>query len=230
MQTAANQTFTPLAQETRTAIPTADAAFHLGRKSQTLRAWACLENGPIRPIRIFKRLAWKVSEIRALLEGGAIMENARPQTSETSAPDKRNYTPGTLPKRINTVIAAVLAGLLESNTLTGMESVFKQSTTRLGAAIYRLEHDYGWRIDRRDIATGTNDGRIATISAYWLPQATIAQAFDAGAREWIDKVKAARAERRKQSDKCKSDAARINAARKCFKTHDPRQGDLWGCA
>ena len=78
----------------------------------------------------------------------------------------------------------------------------------------RLTRDYGWHIERRDIATGTNDGRIATISAYWMPQAAIAKAFEAGAREWIDSVKAARAERRKQSGKCKTDAAKI--ARRFF--------------
>lgn len=71
MQSAANQRFTPLEQETRVTIPTDAAAHHLLRKSQTLRAWACLENGPIRPIRINGRLAWPVASIRALLNGGA---------------------------------------------------------------------------------------------------------------------------------------------------------------
>ena len=155
------------------------------------------------------------------------MKTAPNQTAFERAPDKRDYPPGTLPKRINTVTAAVLAGLLESNAMTGMESVFKQSTTRLGAVIHCLTRDYGWSIPRRDIATGTSDGRIASITAYWLPQATIAQAFEAGAREWMDSVKSARAERRKQAGKCKSDAARINA-RKHFKTQNPRQDSLWG--
>ncbi|MFZ1545610.1 MAG: hypothetical protein WAT12_00680 [Candidatus Nitrotoga sp.] len=148
------------------------------------------------------------------------------QTAFESAPSKRDYTPGTLPKRINTVTADVLAGLLESKTLKGLESVFKQNTTRLGAFIHRLERDYGWHIDRKDFAAGTSDGRIAHPSAYWLPQATIAQALEAGAREWVDSVKVARAERRKQAGKCKSDAAKINA-RKHFKNHDPRQDELW---
>ena len=57
-----------LEQETRSAIPTNDAAFHLSRAEQTLRIWACRENGPIRPIRIHGRLAWPVAEIRRLLE------------------------------------------------------------------------------------------------------------------------------------------------------------------
>lgn len=72
MQTVAQQHFTPLDQETRTAIPTEDASFHLNRKAQTLRAWACFENGPIRPIRINSRLAWPVAQIRKLLNVGAV--------------------------------------------------------------------------------------------------------------------------------------------------------------
>lgn len=146
-----------------------------------------------------------------------------------SALDKCDSKPGTLPARRNTVTAAVLASLLESNVITGMESVFKQSTTRLSAFVHRLERDYGWSINRRDVVTGTNDGRIASISAYWVAQSTIAQAFEAGARDWIESVKAARAERRKDAQKCKSQAARLNAGRK-RKPLDPRQGDLWGAS
>lgn len=70
MQINPNQ-FVSLELETRPAIPTAAAAYHLNRKPQTLRVWACEENGPIRPIRINGRLAWSVAEIRALLHGGA---------------------------------------------------------------------------------------------------------------------------------------------------------------
>ena len=70
MQTAANQ-YTALECETRTAITTQEAAYHLSRKPQTLRAWACLENGAIRPVRINGRLAWPVAEIKRLLKGGA---------------------------------------------------------------------------------------------------------------------------------------------------------------
>ena len=62
---------TPLHRETRTAIPTHEAAFHLNRTQQTMRLWACKENGPIRPIRINGRLAWSVDALRGLL-GGAV--------------------------------------------------------------------------------------------------------------------------------------------------------------
>ncbi len=67
---AALQIFPALEQETRSHIPTAPAAFHLSRKDQTLRMWACLENGPIRPIRIHGRLLWPVADIKRLLNGG----------------------------------------------------------------------------------------------------------------------------------------------------------------
>jgi hypothetical protein len=52
---------------TRPTLETATAAFYLNRRPQTLRMWACLENGPIRPTRINGRLAWPVSEIRRVL-------------------------------------------------------------------------------------------------------------------------------------------------------------------
>lgn len=70
MPTATSQHFTPIEQETRSHVETACAAFHLMRKPQTMRAYACLESGPIRPIRINGRLAWSVAAIRELLNGG----------------------------------------------------------------------------------------------------------------------------------------------------------------
>lgn len=57
----------PLAKETRSAITTAEAAFHLGRAPQTLRLWACQEDGPIRPMRINGRLAWPTADLKRLL-------------------------------------------------------------------------------------------------------------------------------------------------------------------
>ena len=60
--------FPSIFSETRNCVPTDVAAFHLGRKPQTLRSWACLENGPIRPIRINGRLAWPVEAIKKLVQ------------------------------------------------------------------------------------------------------------------------------------------------------------------
>ena len=47
------------------------AAVLLNRAPQTLRKWACLECGPIRPIRINGRLAWRLSDIAKRVAGGA---------------------------------------------------------------------------------------------------------------------------------------------------------------
>lgn len=51
---------------------TETAAKELNRKPQTLRKWACLESGPIRPIRINGRLAWRVTDIVALQRGEVV--------------------------------------------------------------------------------------------------------------------------------------------------------------
>lgn len=62
-----NTCCTPIERETRSHIPTEEAAIHVNRKPQTMRHWACFENGPIKPIRINGRLAWSVKEIKELL-------------------------------------------------------------------------------------------------------------------------------------------------------------------
>ncbi len=67
----ANQNFPPIELEARSHVETACAAFHLMRKPQTMRAYACLESGPIRPTRINGRLAWAVADIKRLLDGGS---------------------------------------------------------------------------------------------------------------------------------------------------------------
>ena len=59
--------FPTLESETRSHVPTDCAAFHLNRQPQTLRVWACLETGPLRPVRINGRLAWPVAELRRVL-------------------------------------------------------------------------------------------------------------------------------------------------------------------
>lgn len=61
------QQFPPLEQVNRPHITTEQAAHYLMRKPQTLRGWACSEDGPLRPVRINGRLAWPVAGIRAVL-------------------------------------------------------------------------------------------------------------------------------------------------------------------
>lgn len=65
---AAPQQFPPLEAVSRPTVPTEQAAHYLLRRPQTLRTWACNENGPLRPIRVGNRLGWKVEDIRRVLE------------------------------------------------------------------------------------------------------------------------------------------------------------------
>lgn len=56
----------------RDALPTNEAAHAVNRRPQTLRKWACLENGPIRPVRINGRLAWLVADLARLINGEVV--------------------------------------------------------------------------------------------------------------------------------------------------------------
>jgi hypothetical protein len=68
MQTITNSAgLTALEHEAREVLPTREAAWHLMRKQQTLRAWACHESGPLLPVRVGNRLGWKTDDIRRLL-------------------------------------------------------------------------------------------------------------------------------------------------------------------
>lgn len=59
--------FPPLELVTRPTVDTAAAAYYLNRRPQTLRIYACRENGPLRPIRIQGRLHWRTDDLRRLL-------------------------------------------------------------------------------------------------------------------------------------------------------------------
>lgn len=65
--TTGRQQFPPLELENRPAVATEQAAYYLNRRPQTLRIWACMESGPLRPTRIMGRLAWPVAELRRVL-------------------------------------------------------------------------------------------------------------------------------------------------------------------
>lgn len=59
--------FPPLESVTRPTVPTEQAAYYLERRPQTLRGWACHEDGPLRPVRVNSRLHWKTADLRNLL-------------------------------------------------------------------------------------------------------------------------------------------------------------------
>lgn len=66
--------FPPLDSVTRPTITTEEASFYLNRRPQTLRGWACHEDGPIRPQRVYGRLSWPVAEIKQLLNSASRYE------------------------------------------------------------------------------------------------------------------------------------------------------------
>ena len=57
-----------LKNEQRSVVDTATAAHYLNRRPQTLRAWAAFGAGPIKPKRIYGRLAWPVDALKALVD------------------------------------------------------------------------------------------------------------------------------------------------------------------
>lgn len=59
--------FPSIETETRPVVETACAAVWINRQPQTLRKWACRGEGPLRPLRINGRLAWKTEDLRKLL-------------------------------------------------------------------------------------------------------------------------------------------------------------------
>lgn len=61
----------PTASPLPAVLPTLQAAAFINRRPATLRKWACMNTGPIRPVRINGRLAWRVEDLRALLCGAA---------------------------------------------------------------------------------------------------------------------------------------------------------------
>ena len=62
--------YVPLSDVVRSHVTTAEAAFYLNRKCQTLRIWRCHGKGPLQPVRVGKLLMWSVADIRSLLRVG----------------------------------------------------------------------------------------------------------------------------------------------------------------
>jgi hypothetical protein len=102
----------------------------------------------------------------------------------------------------NTLRAEVLAVLLASEDMAGLESAFaKKGATRLSTVVRALTRRYGWPIERHEFAANTVDGRAAWVSMYCLPPEAITRALELGAAGWIDEVKASRYKRHRQAGK-----------------------------
>jgi hypothetical protein len=120
--------------------------------------------------------------------------------------------PGALLARRNTVIADVLARFLAGERLTGLDSVTDSSTTRLASVVHELGK-HGWTIKRDNLAAGCRDGRVATVSEYWLCPDQWAAALAAGAGAWREEVRDARRALREKAAQASTEAARVNASR-----------------
>jgi hypothetical protein len=102
---------------------------------------------------------------------------------------------GRFPTGPATMRAQVLAVLLASDDMTGMESIFAQRKVTLHTVIRALMRKYGWPIERSDFPTNTADGRAAWACVFTLPQEVIDAAMAAGGADWLDGVHAARGAR-----------------------------------
>lgn len=132
---------------------------------------------------------------------------------------------GSFPIRTNTVTADVLRRLLDGERMEGLGTVYQSSTTRLAAVINYLAEKYDWFICRDDKANGCKDGRVSTVSVYWLLPSTIEDARTKGALVWCGDVRAARLKLRAKAAEAKRYADAINAARK--QRQQAGQGDLF---
>lgn len=150
--------------------------------------------------------------------------NEKPSAPRSSAD---SIVPGSYPARLNTVTAEVMVRLLNYERLTGLEAVLDISTTRLAAVVCYLQSDYGWTIDRRDIANGCKDGRVSWVTEYYLDPLTIEAAMAAGAGKWCADVRRARAALRKRAAQAQRQAALANIAAAARRRLHPGQTDLF---
>lgn len=103
--------------------------------------------------------------------------------------------PWRFPAMTGTMRAEVLAVLLSADNMAGMESIFEHRKASLHTVVRALMRKYGWPVERRDFPVNTDDGRGAWASVYSLPQDVVDAALDAGGRDWLEGMEAARAAR-----------------------------------
>lgn len=128
------------------------------------------------------------------------------------------------PSRLASVTAEVLARLLRGERLTSLDAVAASSTTRLAAVIDYLTGQYGWAIDRKDLAAGCRDGRVAWVREYHLSAQVIANAQAAGGDGWCAGVWQERQQLRTKAPEARAAATRANLRRHAL--HQPARSGL----
>lgn len=120
---------------------------------------------------------------------------------------------GFRPRQLDSVIAEVLARLLAGQRLNSLDAVRSAGTTRLAAVIFSLVDNYGWQVERQDIAVGCRDGRVAWVREYWLAPEVIAKSTATIPELWCSGVSQARKNRRTRVGQAHALAESANAAR-----------------
>jgi hypothetical protein len=130
------------------------------------------------------------------------MKNAPITYGNESALDKREYTIGDLLMRKSTVLAGVLARLLQrGGPLTAWDGVEEFRTLHLDAAIRTLKKKYGWPIESVEIPTYKPNGTIYYVTGYVLPQAAVDQAYkNKYLGGWLEEVKVEQVRKRAIDD------------------------------
>ena len=154
------------------------------------------------------------------------------KTQSSTLNGENSNAPGRLPAKQSGVQAEILARLLNSERLTGLDAVTAVSTTRLSAVVFNLANKYGWPIKSTKKLAGCSDGRLVWVSEYTLSAEAVARAIDAGAAAWCSDVQKAWRAQRAKAPEVRKIAAWANAVRKTHLRPEPSgyrltDLDLW---
>lgn len=127
------------------------------------------------------------------------MKNTRPHIDAEPGVLEQLHCTGNLPAQQSTVVAEVLADLLDGRHISSLNAVYASNTTRLASAIHQLSHEWEWVIERYDKRVSTRDGRSPEVRLYYLSPECIAQAMARGAAHWVRQVREARADKRSKA-------------------------------
>ncbi|WP_407081639.1 helix-turn-helix domain-containing protein [Methylomonas montana] len=58
----------------RETVTTKEAAAFLNRKVQTLHTWAWSGKGPVKPVKVGGRWAWRIDDLKAAVSGNAAVD------------------------------------------------------------------------------------------------------------------------------------------------------------
>ena len=103
---------------------------------------------------------------------------------------------GRFPTGPSSMRAQVLAVLLASSDMTGIDSIFENRKVTLNTVVRALVRKYGWPVERRDFPTNLADGRAAWASVYSLAPEVVAAAMGAGGEAWVEAMHALAGARR----------------------------------